>query len=117
MEFLRDEHADKVESETSDDIDKTITDSGAETESRFEDPVIELETPDAWPDHQGRDNKETSGKRLRWLHIIGENIEYFSRYHYQEIYLILISEKKILPFTVLLVGAIYAIVAAIFYFQ
>ena len=72
MEFLRDEDITNIETVTSND--KTIMDSGAETESRFEDPVVELETPEAWPDHQGRDNKETSGKQLRWLHIIGENI-------------------------------------------
>ena len=117
MEFLRDEDINKIESLIESSEGKAIIDSGAETESRLGDPAVELETPEAWPDNQGRDNKETSGKRLRWLHIIGENIEYFSRYYYQEIYLILISEKKILPFTVLLVGAIYAIVAAIFYFQ
>ena len=29
----------------------------------------------------------------------------------------IISEKKILPFAVLLVGAIYAAIAAIFYFE
>ena len=70
MEFLRDEDIGKVESLTETTGDKTIIVS--ETESRLEDPV-DLETPDAWPDHQGRDKKETRVKRLRWLHIIGEN--------------------------------------------
>ena len=63
MEFLRDEDIEKVESvtETSNDID-----SGAETESRLGDPAVELETSEAWPDHQGRNN------RIRWLRIIGK---------------------------------------------
>ena len=70
MEFLRDEDIGKVESLAETTGDKTIMVS--ETESRLEDPV-DLETPDDWPDHQGRDKKETRGKRLIWLHIIGEN--------------------------------------------
>ena len=73
MEFLRDEDINQVESVTETTDDKDINDSGAETESRLGDPAVELETPEAWPDNQGRDNKETSGKRLRWLHVIGEN--------------------------------------------
>ena len=76
MEFLRDEDVKKVESVTETLNDKDINDSGADTESRLGDPSVELETPEAWPDNQGRDNKETSGKRLRWLHIIGENFKY-----------------------------------------
>ena len=75
MEFLRDEDANTVESETSDD--KTIIDSGAETESRLGDPAVELETPEAYPDDQGRNIIETSGKWLRRLHVIGENKFYF----------------------------------------
>ena len=71
MEFLRDK--DQVESLTETSEDKTIVDSGAETESRLGDPAVEFETPEAWPDNQGRDNRDTSGKRLRWLHVIGEN--------------------------------------------
>ena len=74
MEFLRDEDINKVDSLTETTEDKPIIDSGAETESRLGDPAVDLETPEAWPDHQGRKNKETSGTRLRWLHIIGENI-------------------------------------------
>ena len=77
MEFLRDEDIDKVKSVTEASSDKTIIDSGAETESRLEDPAVELETPEAWPDHQDGNNEETSGKRLRWLQIIGENRKYF----------------------------------------
>ena len=72
MEFLRDEDINKVDSLTDTSEDKPTIDSGAETESRHGDPAVELETPEAWPDHQGRDNKETSGKRLRWLLVIGE---------------------------------------------
>ena len=73
MEFLRDEDINKVESATETTEDKDIIESGAETESRLEDPAVELETPEAWPDHQDRSNRETKGKRLRWLHVIGEN--------------------------------------------
>ena len=73
MEFLRDEDVDKVDSLTETSEEKTIVDSGSETESRLGDPAVELETSEAWPDHKGRDNKETIGKRLRWLHVIGEN--------------------------------------------
>ena len=67
MEFLRDEDMTKVESVTD-----AKTDPEAETESRDGDPAVELETPEAWPDNQGGDNKETSGKRTRWFHVIGE---------------------------------------------
>ncbi len=71
MEFIRDGDITNIETVTSND--KTIIDSGAETEPRLGDPAVDLETPEAWPDHQGRNNKETTGNRLRWLHIIGEN--------------------------------------------
>ena len=80
MEFLGDEDIGKGDSLAETSEDKTIIDSGAELESRLGDPAVELETPEAWPDNQGRDNRETSGKRLKWLHVIGENIDYF-RYH------------------------------------
>ena len=73
MEFLRDEDINKVDSLTQTSEDKTIIDSEAETKSRLEDPAVELETQEAWPDNNGRDDRETSGKRLRWLHIIGKN--------------------------------------------
>ena len=77
MEFLRDEDINKVESlaETLTETpnDKTFVDSGVEAESRLGDPAFELETPEAWPERQGRNNRETSGKRLRWFQIIGEN--------------------------------------------
>ena len=73
MEFLRDEDMNKVDPVTETSSDKTIIDSGVETESRLGDPAVDLETPEAWLDHQERNSKETRGKRLRWLHIIGEN--------------------------------------------
>ena len=72
MEFLRDEDMNKVESLSETSEDKTTVDSGAETESRLGDPAVEFETPEAWPDHQGRYKNDTSGKWLRWLRIIGE---------------------------------------------
>ena len=72
MEFLRDEDVHKVDSMTQTIEEETI-EPGAETESRLGDPAVELETPEAWPDNQGRDNRKTSGKRLSWLHVIGEN--------------------------------------------
>ena len=112
MEFLRDEDINKVESLTQISEDKTIIDSGAETESRLGDPAVEIETPEAWPDNQGRGNGETSGKRLRWLYVVGENRDFL-----RGLFIFLISEKKVVPFAVLLVGAIYAAVAAIFYFE
>ena len=77
MELLRNEDINKDVSLTETSNDKIIVDSGAETESRLGDPAVDLETSEAWPDHQGRDNKETSGKRLRWLHVIGENTSDF----------------------------------------
>ena len=88
MEFLRDEDINKVDSLTETSDDKTIIDSGAETKSRLEDPAVELETPEAWPDHQDRNRKdqlriimrnrkEANGKRLIWLQVIGEFKAYF----------------------------------------
>ena len=71
MEFLRDEDIDEVESLTTDN--KTII-----LGLQVGDPAVELETPEVWPDHHGGNNKETSGKRLRWLHVIGENRKSFS---------------------------------------
>ena len=73
MEFLRDEDIEKVESVTETSNDTTIIDSGTETESRLGDPAVELETSEAWPDHQER-NKEKNGNRIRWLRIIGKII-------------------------------------------
>ena len=83
MEFLRDEDMTKVES-----VKDAKTDPEAETESRDGDPAVELETPEAWPDHQDRsrkdqlriimrNRKEASGKRLRWLQVIGKFRAYF----------------------------------------
>ena len=83
MEFLRDEDMTKVESVTD-----AKTDPEDETESRHGDPAVELETPEAWPDHQDRsrkdqlriimrNRKEASGKRLRWLQVIGKFRAYF----------------------------------------
>ena len=83
MEFLRDEDMTKVESVTD-----AKTDPEDETESRLGDPAVELETPEAWPDHQDRNRKdqlriimrnrkEANGKRLIWLQVIGEFKAYF----------------------------------------
>ena len=115
MEFLRNKDITKVESLTEPSNDKT--DSGAEVESKLGDPVVELETTETWPDHQDRISKETSCRRIIWLHVIGENTEIFFRIDIREVYFILISEKKILPSAVLLVAAIYAAVAVVFYFE
>ena len=73
MEFLRDDDINKVEHLTETSEDKTIIDSGAETESRLGDPAVDLETPEAWPDNQGRNNNKKGVKRLRWLRVIGEH--------------------------------------------
>ena len=70
MEFLRDEDIGKVDSLTQTSEDKGVIDSGAETESRLGDLAVELETPEAWLDQQGRIRKETCCKRLGWLHVI-----------------------------------------------
>ena len=77
MESLRDEDIYKGKSVTEASSDKTIIESGAETESRLEDPAVDPETPEAWPYHQDKNNRETSSERLRWLLIIGENMGYF----------------------------------------
>ena len=79
MEYLRDANINGVDSENHH--------AEAEEESRLGDPALELETPEtwaqawipeAWPENQDKNNKETSGKRLMWLHVIGENImKYF----------------------------------------
>ena len=82
MEFLKDEDIDKVEFVTETSNDKTTIDAEAETESGHGDPEAEM-TSEAWPDQQTRNNREASGKQLRWLHVIGEYREYFFRYHYQ----------------------------------
>ena len=110
MESLRDEEVDSLTG--SSDV-KAIIDSGAESGSRLGDPVVELETPDAWPAHQSRNKKETSDKRVRLFRVIGEQRQYFQK----GLYSISISEKKVLPFAVLLLGAIYTAVAAMFYFE
>ena len=70
MEFMRDNDDDKVESLTdTSSEDKIFIDSGAETESRLGGPIIELETPEAWP---GLGRNKTSGKWVTWFRIIGE---------------------------------------------
>ena len=74
MEFLRDEDISKIDCLTQTSEDKTIVDSGAETESRLGDPAVELET---CPDDQGRIIIETSINWLRRLYVIGENRYYF----------------------------------------
>ena len=65
MEFLGDKDIDKAE-------DKDILDSRSEAETNLEEPSVELETPEAWPDQQGRSTRETSDKRLGWLQFIGK---------------------------------------------
>ena len=74
MEYLRGENINKVDSVTETSEEKTTMVSEAEAELRLGDSAVELETPEAWqcPDNQGRGDKETSGKRLMWLHVIGE---------------------------------------------
>ena len=79
MEYLRDENINKVDSVTETSEEKTTMVSEAEAESRL---AVELETPEAWTDNkdrsslkadnQDRSDKKTNGKRLIWLHVIGE---------------------------------------------
>ena len=117
MEFLRDEDIEKVESLTETSEDNGIMDSGADPESRLGGPAaVELETPEAWPDHHSRINIETSAKWVIWLRIIGENREYFFQISTNRS-ISLFSEKRVLPFAVLFLGGIYSAVAAIFYFE
>ena len=66
MEFLRDEDINKVESLTENSDDKSVTISGAETESRLGDPVVEFETSEAWPKRRDRN------KWLMWFRVIGK---------------------------------------------
>ena len=77
MEFLRDEDINKIEPLTQTSEDKTIIDSGAESEtkSKLGDPAVEGETSEALPNNQGRKNKKIGGKQFGWLHIIGKNRE------------------------------------------
>ena len=94
MEFLRDGNINMVESVTETSEDKGIMDSGADPESRLGGPAaVELETPEAWPDHQSRINRETSAKWVIWLHIIGENREYFFPDINKQIYFIIFREE------------------------
>ena len=76
MEFLRDENINNVGSVTETSEVETSMASEAETESRHGDPAVELEAPEAWQCPDNKD-KETSGKRLIWLHVIGENMKDF----------------------------------------
>ena len=72
MEFLREEDIDRVESaETSKDI--AIIDIRGKKGSNPEDSAVELEKPKAWPDHKSGARKETSGKWLYWLKVIGKH--------------------------------------------
>ena len=71
MEFLRDEDIRKIKSLTQTSEYKTIIDSGAKTESRLEDSAVELETPEAWPDQQGRNKKESNDRWLKWIQVTG----------------------------------------------
>ena len=73
MEFMREEDIGRVESpEMPKDI--AIINSGDKKGSTPGDSAVELEKPEAWPDHQSRAKKETSGKWLYWLKVIGKHI-------------------------------------------
>ena len=69
MEFLREE--DTESAETSKDI--AVIDSGGKKGSNPGDSAVELEKSEAWPDHHSRAKKETRGKRLNWLKVIGKH--------------------------------------------
>ena len=72
MEFLRDGSIDGVESlETLKDI--AVIDSGEETGSNPGDFTIELETPEAWSDHQGGIKKGTNERWLNRFKVIGKH--------------------------------------------
>ena len=77
MEFLKVEDSDDVASLTETSEDKTIIDTGAETESRLGDPAVELEAPETWSNQRKRNNSGKNIKRLRLLHVIGGNRYFF----------------------------------------
>ena len=72
MEFLRDGSIDEDESpsETPGDV---VSNTGEENA----DSAVELETPEAWPDQQGRKKKESNDRWLKWIQVIGEYNGYF----------------------------------------
>ena len=112
MEFLREDDIDGVESpEVSKDI--AIINSADKKGSTPGDFAVELEKPEAWPDHKSGARKETSDKWLYWLKVIGKHRHALIR----EVHSSSISEKKVLPFAVLLIGGLYLAVAANFYLE
>ena len=110
MEFLRFRDMDGVEFSL-DSPGETSTTTGSDDVSGLGDSAVELETPVARRDHL--QEKRESGKYLKWLKVIGKLL--FDKSG--RVYYILISEKKVLPFAVLLVAMMYTAIAAIFYFE
>ena len=114
MEYLRDGSIDEAapQKETSEAI--AIIDSGEEKELNPGDAAVELQTPEAWSDLD-EIKKGTGGKLLNWLKVIGNNKK-ISQSEWV-VFIQFLSEKKVLPCAVLLLGLIYASVAANFYFE
>ena len=108
MEFLKDDPIEEAGSpkETS----KAIRNAEGEK------PEDELETSEAWPHGEFERQKKTSGKWLNLLKVIGKQEEWCT-IDISEVNSVSISEKKVLPWAVLLVGILYSAVAVYFYFE
>ena len=108
MEFLKDDPIEEAGSpkETS----KAIRNAEGEK------PEDELETSEAWPHGKCGLQKKTSGKWLNLLKIIGKR-EAWCTIDISEVNSVSISEKKVLPWAVLLVGILYSAVAVYFCFE
>ena len=104
MEFLRFRDMDGVEFSL-DSPGETTTTTGSDEVS------VEHEAPVARHDHL-REKRE-SGKYLKWLKVIGKLL--FGKSG--RVYYISLSEKRVLPFAVLLVGMMYTAIAVTVYFE
>ena len=111
MEFLRFRDMDGVEFSLDSPGPETSTTTGSDDVSGLGDSADELETPVARRDHL--QEKGESGKYLKWLKVIGKLLfDKSGRAYY-----ISISEKRVLPFAVLLVGMMYTAIAVTVYFK
>ena len=98
-----------------DGIEFSLDSPGDPTTTTGSDEVsVEHEAPVARRDHLRE--KMESGKYLKWLKVIGKCIKNMFEKS-GRVYYILISEKKVLPSAVLLVGMMYTAIAIIFYFE
>ena len=66
MEFLRDGSIDEDESPS--EMPKDVVSNSGEEQA---DSAVEFETPEAWPDQQGRNKKEFNDRWLKWIQVTG----------------------------------------------